>query len=78
MSLLPPSTNHPYRGSLASVWFLGLYGLLEFGTGCVHYCLPDGGAGTGCVLDDGNERQRQSQILIEELASFMGAGHPGL
>jgi hypothetical protein len=21
MSLLPPSTNHLYRGSLASVWF---------------------------------------------------------
>ncbi len=51
MSLLPPSTNHLYRGSLASVWFLGLYGLLEFGTGCVHYCLPDGGAGMIVGLD---------------------------
>jgi hypothetical protein len=45
MSLLPPNTSHLSRGSLASVWFLGLYGLLELGTGCVHYCLPDGGAG---------------------------------
>ena len=51
MSLLPPSTNHLYRGSLASVWFLGLYGLLELGTGCVHYCLPDGGAGLIAGLD---------------------------
>jgi hypothetical protein len=41
MSLLPPSTNHLYSGSLASVWFLGLYGLLELGTGCVHYLLPE-------------------------------------
>jgi len=51
MSLLPPSTNKFYRGSLASVWFLGLYGLLELGTGCVHYCLPDGGAGVIAGLD---------------------------
>jgi hypothetical protein len=51
MSLLPPSTNHLYRGSLASVWFLGIYGLLELGTGCVHYCLPDGGAGVIAGLD---------------------------
>ena len=51
MSLLPPSTNHLYRGSPASVWFLGLYGLLELGTGCVHYLLPDGGAGVIAGLD---------------------------
>ena len=51
MSLLPPSTNHLYRGSLASVWFLGLYGLLELVTGCVHYLLPDGGAGVIAGLD---------------------------
>lgn len=43
--------NHLYRGSLASVWFLGLYGLLELGTGCVHYLLPDGGAGVIAGLD---------------------------
>ena len=51
MSLLPPSTNHLSMGSLASVWFLGLYGLLELGTGCVHYLLPDGGAGMIAGLD---------------------------
>ena len=51
MRLLPPSTNHLYRGSLASVWFLGLYGLLELVTGCVHYLLPDGGAEMIAGLD---------------------------
>jgi hypothetical protein len=51
MSLLPPSMNRLYRGSLASVWFLGLYGLLELGTGCVHHLLPDGGAGVIAGLD---------------------------
>ena len=45
MNLLPPSTNHLYRGSLVSVWFLGLYGLLELIPGSIHYLLPDGGAG---------------------------------
>ena len=45
MSILPPSTNHLYRGSLASVWFLGLYGLLELIPGLIHFLLPDGGAG---------------------------------
>jgi hypothetical protein len=45
MNILPPSTNHLYSGSLASVWFLGLYGLLELIPGSIHYLLPDGGAG---------------------------------
>lgn len=45
MNILPPSTNHLYRGSLASVWFLGLYGLLELIPGSIHYLLSDGGAG---------------------------------
>ena len=51
MSLLPPSMNHLYRGSLASVWFLGLYGLLELITGLIHFFLPDGGAGVIAGLD---------------------------
>lgn len=34
-----------------SVWFLGVYGLLELVTGCVHFFLPDGGAGTIAGLD---------------------------
>jgi len=51
MSLLPSSTNRLYGGSLASVWFLALYGLLELSTGCVHYLLPDGGAGVIAGLE---------------------------
>ena len=51
MSLLPPSTNHLYSGSLASVWFIGLYSLLELGTGLIHFFLPDGGAGVIAGLD---------------------------
>ena len=68
MSLLPPSTNHLYRGSLASVWFLGLYGLLELGTGCVHYCLPDGGAGVIAGLD-----LNASKHVIIGVFAWMGA-----
>jgi hypothetical protein len=68
MSLLPPSTNHLYRGSLASVWFLGLYGLLQLGTGCVHYCLPDGGAGVIAGLDLAVNKQ-----VIIGVFAWMGA-----
>jgi hypothetical protein len=68
MSLLPPSMNHLYRGSLASVWFLGLYGLLELGTGCVHYCLPDGGAGLIAGLD-----LTQHKHVIIGVFAWMGA-----
>ena len=51
MSLLPPTANHLSRGSLSSVWVLGLSGPLELGTGCVPYRLPDGGAGVIAELD---------------------------
>ena len=68
MSPLPPSMNHLYRGSLASVWFLGLYGLLELGTGCVHYCLPDGGAGLIAGLD-----LTQHKHVIIGVFAWMGA-----
>ena len=45
MSLLPPSTNAGYRGSQWSAAFLGLAGLITLIPGCIHYFLPDGGAG---------------------------------
>jgi hypothetical protein len=51
MNLFPPTTNDLYRGSLASVWFLGLYGLLELIPGLIHFLLPDGGAGVIAGLD---------------------------
>lgn len=44
MSLLPPSTNDQYRGSVLSAWYLTLNAVFTIGPGCVHYFLPDGGA----------------------------------
>ena len=68
MSLLPPSTNHLYRGSLASVWFLGIYSLLELGTGLIHFFLPDGGAGVIAGLD----LTQHKHVIIGAFA-WMGA-----
>jgi len=68
MSLLPPSTNHLYRGSLASVWFLGLYGLLELIPGLIHFLLPDGGAGVIAGLD-----LTQHKHTIIGVFAWMGA-----
>ena len=45
MAIFPPSTNADYRGAKVSAWFLMLAGVLEFIPGCIHYFLPDGGAG---------------------------------
>ena len=47
MSLFSPSTNRLYRGSLASIWLLGLYGLLELGTGCSFPCFLGLGSSNG-------------------------------
>lgn len=51
MALFPPGTNGDYRGAAASAWFLMLAGALEFVPGCIHYFLPDGGAGVIAGLD---------------------------
>jgi hypothetical protein len=51
MALFPPSTNRDYRGATVSAWFLMLVGLLEFVPGCIHFFLPDGGAGVIAGLD---------------------------
>lgn len=51
MSLFPPSTNAAYRGSPPAAWFVMLAGVLEFVPGCIHYFLPDGGAGVIAGLD---------------------------
>lgn len=56
LSLFPTSTNSSYRGATASAWFLMLAGLLEFIPGCIHYFLPDGGAGVIAGLDLTNNR----------------------
>jgi len=49
--LLPPSTNAAYRGHPAAVWFLLLTGVLSIIPGCIHYFLPDGGAGVIAGID---------------------------
>ena len=43
--MLPPSTNADYTGAPAAAWFLMLAALLELVPGCIHFFLPDGGAG---------------------------------
>ena len=51
MALFPPSTNNDYRGATISAWFVMLVGLLEFVPGCIHFFLPDGGAGVIAGID---------------------------
>ncbi len=51
MALFPPSTNRDYLGSPVAAWFLMLAALLELIPGCIHYFLPDGGAGVIAGLD---------------------------
>ncbi len=49
--LLPPSTNADYRGAPAAAWLLMLTGVLSIIPGCIHYFLPDGGAGVIAGID---------------------------
>lgn len=57
MPLFPPSTNAAYRGAKASAWFLMLVAVMEFIPGCIHYFLPDGGAGVIGGLDLSTRRE---------------------
>ena len=67
MPLFPASTNEGYSGSNASVVFLGLVGILTVVPGCIHYFLPDGGAGVIAGMD-----LSQNRTLV--LAMFAWAG----
>lgn len=51
MRLLPRSTNAQYDGVRASGWFLMLAGAFNVIPGCIHYFLPDGGAGVIAGID---------------------------
>lgn len=51
MNLFPPSTNADYTGAPAAAWFLMLAALLELVPGCIHFFLPDGGAGVIAGID---------------------------
>jgi hypothetical protein len=68
MALLPPSTNAQYRGAIVSAWFLMLAGALEFVPGCIHYFLPDGGAGVIAGLDLSGDAE-----TIVRVFAWMGA-----
>lgn len=64
--LLPPTTNADYRGARSSAWFVMLAGMLEFIAGCIHYFLPDGGAGVIAGID----LSTQGQTIIAIFAWF--------
>ncbi len=68
MGFLPPTSNAIYQGSLWSAWYLTLVGVLEIVPGCIHYFLPDGGAGVIAHLDLSNRRD-----LIVSVFAWMGA-----
>ncbi len=71
MSLLP-GIGEPYRGARASAWFLALLGLGSVIPGCIHYFLPDGGAGVIAGLDMGAQR-----ATIVGVFAWMGATQIG-
>ncbi len=56
MSLFPASTNKDYEGLTIAAWYLAFAGLLEVVPGCIHYFLPDGGAGVIAGLDLTHDR----------------------
>ena len=56
------------KDSGISVYFLGLYGLLELVTGLIHFALPDGGAGLIAGLD-----LTQNKHTIIGVFAWMGA-----
>jgi hypothetical protein len=74
MALLPESTNAAYRGSLWSAAFLGLNAVLTIGPGCIHYFLPDGGAGVIAGLDLTGNRAAIVGVFAWEGASQIAIG----
>lgn len=68
MALLPESTNGQYAGAVASAWFLAVLGLGSLVPGCIHFFLPDGGAGVIAHLDMGD----RAPVIIGVFA-WMGA-----
>jgi len=68
MAVFPASTNSEYTGTIPSAWFLALLGLGSIIPGCIHYFLPDGGAGVIAHLDMGD----RAPVIIGTFA-WMGA-----
>ena len=68
MALFPPSTNHQFQGPAIAAWFVVLAGLVTIVPGCIHYFLPDGGAGVIGGLDLSQRRE-----TIVAIFAWMGA-----
>jgi hypothetical protein len=68
MALFPPSTNAQFQGPAIAVWFVVLAGIMTIVPGCIHYFLPDGGAGVIAGMD---LSQRKETIFA--LFAWMGA-----
>jgi hypothetical protein len=66
MALLPPSTNNDYLGSPLAAWFVVLTGVMSIIPGCIHYFLPDGGAGVIAHMD----LSSRAQTIIALFAWF--------
>lgn len=66
MTLPPDSTNGDYRGAMISAWWLVLMGVGTIVPGCIHYFLPDGGAGVIAHIDLG----AQARTIIAVFAWF--------
>lgn len=68
MLLLPPSTNPQFQGPAIAAWFVVLAGIMTTIPGCIHFFLPDGGAGVIAGMD---LSQRKETIFA--LFAWMGA-----
>jgi hypothetical protein len=68
LMLFPPAANEGYHGARISAWFLVLAGALEVIPGCIHYFLPDGGAGVIAGLDLSTNR-----TVIVSVFAWVGA-----
>jgi hypothetical protein len=68
MALFPPSTNHQFQGPAIAAWFVVLAGIVTIVPGCIHYFLPDGGAG----IIAGMDLSQRGETIIAVFA-WMGA-----
>jgi hypothetical protein len=68
MALFPPSTNHQFPGPDIAAWFVVLAGIVTIVPGCIHYFLPDGGAGVIAGMD----LSQRGETIIAVFA-WMGA-----
>jgi hypothetical protein len=68
LMLFPASTNAQYTGAGSAAFFLGVLGAGALIPGCIHFFLPDGGAGVIAGID----LSQGGPIIIAAFA-WMGA-----